>query len=69
MPDADRMLVYLIGHASEEAAAESFAAFRQDPAWTKARTESEAKAGGSLTEKENGVLAEFLKPTDYSPWK
>ncbi len=69
MPDADRMLVYLIGHASEEAAAESFAAFRKDPAWTKARTESEEKAGGSLTEKENGVVAEFLTPTDYSPWK
>ena len=69
MPHADRMLVYLIGHASEEAAAESFAAFRKDPAWTKARTESEEKAGGSLTEKENGVVAEFLTPTDYSPWK
>ena len=68
-PHADRMLVYLIGHASEEASAASFAEFRKDPAWTKARTESEAKAGGSLTEKENGVVAEFLKPTDYSPWK
>lgn len=68
-PHADRMLVYLIGHASEEAAAESFAAFRKDPAWTAARKASEEKAGGSLTEKKNGVVAEFLKPTDYSPWK
>ena len=68
-PHDDRMLVYLIGHESEDAAAESFAGFRKDPAWTKARTDSEEKAGGSLTEKENGVVAEFLKPTDYSPWK
>ena len=68
-PHDDRMLVYLIGHASEEAAAESFAAFRKDPAWTAARKASEEKAGGSLTEKDNGVVAEFLTPTDYSPWK
>ena len=68
-PHADRMLVYLIGHASEEAAAASFADFRKDPAWTKARKDSEERAGGSLTVPKTGVVAEFLKPTDYSPWK
>ena len=68
-PHADRMLVYLLAHASREAAGQSFAAFRQDPDWTKAKTASEEKAGGSLTEATDGVLSEFLVPTDYSPWK
>ena len=66
-PQADRMLVYLLAHASEEAARESFAAFRKDPDWLAARTASEEKAGGSLTEKKGGVVSEFLVPTDYSP--
>ena len=30
---------------------------------------SEEKAGGSLTVPKTGVVAEFLTPTDYSPWK
>lgn len=66
-PHADRMLVYLLAHASEDAAKQSFAAFRQDPDWLAARTASEQKAGGSLTEKEGGVVSEFLTATDYSP--
>jgi len=65
-PQADRMLVYLLAHDSVEAAAKSFGAFRQDPVWIKAKAASEEKAGGSLTEKENGVVSEFLVPTDYS---
>ena len=68
-PHADRMLVYLLAHASREAAKASFDAFRQDPDWTAAKTASETKAGGSLTEAKDGVLSEFLVPTDYSPWK
>ena len=43
-------------------------AFRMDPAWVAARKASEEKAGGPLTEKD-GVVSEFLKPTDYSPMK
>jgi uncharacterized protein YbaA (DUF1428 family) len=66
-PQADRTLVYLLAHASADAARESFAAFRKDPDWLAARTASEEKAGGSLTEKEGGVVSEFLVPTDYSP--
>ncbi len=66
-PDADRMLVYLLAHASREAARASFAAFRQDPDWRQARQASEAQAGGSLTEAKDGVRSEFLVPTDYSP--
>jgi hypothetical protein len=67
-PGADVTLVYVLAHKSPEAAKASFAAFGQDPAWVEARKASEAKAGGSLTEK-GGVVSEFLKPTDYSPLK
>lgn len=65
--DDDRMLIYLLAHKSEAAAKESFAAFRQDPDWLAAKKASEEAAGGSLTEKENGVVSEFLEATDYSP--
>ena len=68
-PDADRMLVYLLGHDSVDAAKASFDSFRQDPDWVVARKASEEKAGGSLTEATDGVLSEFLVPTDYSTWK
>lgn len=67
-PAADRTLVYLLAHASREAAAASFKAFGQDPAWKAAREASEKEAGGSLTAKD-GVKSEFLVPTDYSPTK
>ena len=68
-PGADNKLIYLLAHRSEQAAAESFKAFRTDPEWTKAKTASEAAAGGSLTTSPDGVLSLFLKPTDYSPTK
>src|SRR5947208_502391 len=67
--DADRMLIYLLAHKSQEEAKKSFDAFRQDPDWVAARKASEDKAGGSLTEAKGGVVSEFLKPTDYSPLK
>jgi hypothetical protein len=63
---ADTMLVYLVTHASREAAKASFDGFRQDPAWLAARKESEDKTGGSLTVAD-GVKSEFLVGTDYSP--
>src|SRR5438034_60289 len=72
LPDekgADNTLIYLLAHKSPEAAKASFDAFRKDPDWVKARTESETKAGGSLTEAKGGVVSEILKPTDYSPLK
>jgi hypothetical protein len=62
----DTQLVYLLVHESEDAAKKSFAAFRQDPDWVKAKAASEEKGG--LTEK-GGVKSLFLKPTDYSPLK
>lgn len=65
----DTTLVYLLAHKSPEAAKKSFDAFRMDPDWTAARTASEKKGGGSLTEPKGGVVSEFLKPTEYSPLK
>jgi hypothetical protein len=72
LPDqkgAENALIYMLAHKSPEAAKASFDTFRGDPDWVKARTESEKKAGGSLTEAKGGVVSEFLKPTDYSPLK
>jgi hypothetical protein len=64
----DNTLIYILAHASVEAAKTSFNNFRMDPAWLDARKASEAKAGGSLTAKD-GVKSEFMKATDYSPIK
>jgi len=66
-PKSQRRLVYLLAHKSQEAAKESFAGFRADPDWLAAKKASEETAGGSLTVKVNGVLSEFLIPTEYSP--
>ncbi len=69
LPDqqgADNTLIYILAHASQEAAAKSFDAFRADPDWKAARAASEAKAGGSLTTPD-GVKSQFLQATDYSP--
>lgn len=67
--DDDRMLIYLLAHKSIDAAKASFAAFRKDPDWLAAKKASEEAAGGSLTEKENGVVSEFWEAADYSPLK
>lgn len=65
-PAAENTLVYLLAHASEDAAKASFAAFRADPDWIAAKAASEEKGGGSLTVPD-GVKSVFLKATDYSP--
>lgn len=61
-------LVYLLAHASTDAAKASFDGFRADPAWVAAKAASEAKGGGSLTVPD-GVKSVFMKATDYSPLK
>lgn len=69
MPDqtgAENTLIYLLAHASPDAAKASFAGFRADPDWVAARKASEEKGGGSLTVPD-GVKSLFLKATDYSP--
>jgi hypothetical protein len=63
---ADDLLIYFIAHQNRDAAKASFDTFRADPAWTKARQESEEKAGGSLTTP-GGVTSVFMKATAYSP--
>lgn len=65
-PDAGTTLVYFLAHKSREAAKDSFDAFRKDPAWVAAKTESEKN--GPLTVKD-GVKSILLVPTDYSPTK
>lgn len=65
-PGADNRLVYLLAHASQDAAKASFKAFGEDPGWKSAREASEKDAGGSLTVS-GGVKSTFLTPTDYSP--
>jgi hypothetical protein len=59
---ADNTLIYILAHDNKEARDQSFAAFREDPAWTSAKAASEKN--GSLTTKVESIL---MKPTDYSP--
>ena len=68
--DADRKLIYILAHQSQEAGAASFGSFRTDPDWIAAKEASEKKAGGSLTEGGMaGVKSTYMKATDYSPTK
>jgi len=63
-PTAGNTLVYILEHASREEARKSWAAFRTDPAWLKAKAETEA--AGPIVAKVESV---FLTPTDYSAIK
>ncbi|MEZ6055137.1 MAG: NIPSNAP family protein [Planctomycetaceae bacterium] len=62
-PGSKNLLIYVVEHASREAAAESWKAFGADPEWKKARAESEAD-GSLLAKRPESV---FMKATDYSP--
>jgi len=64
--DKENTLVYVIQHDSPDAATKSWAAFRADPDWIKAKKASEDEAGGPLTEKVESV---FMTPTDFSALK
>jgi hypothetical protein len=59
---AGNTLVYILAHASVDAAKKSFDAFRADPDWIKARDASEAN--GKLLV--NPPASVFLTPTDFS---
>jgi hypothetical protein len=63
-PGKDNTLVYVISHASREAAKKSWAAFVADPEWQKVSEESQKD--GKIIEKIESV---FLDATDYSPLK
>ena len=63
-PLSENTLVYVIAHASREAAVKSWAAFNADPDWQAVRKTSQAD--GQLT---TGITSMFLAPTDFSPVK
>lgn len=63
-PRSENTLIYLLAHKDLESAKKSWAAFRDDPAWIKARTESEAR--GKLVVKVESV---YLNPADFSALK
>jgi NIPSNAP len=63
-PQSQNTLVYVIAHASREAAKKSWDAFRNDPEWKK--VSSESQVNGPIVAKVESV---FLDPTDYSPIK
>ena len=65
-PLKDNTLIYVLSHESREAAAKSWAAFRTDPDWVKAKADSEKD--GALTVP-NGVVSVFADPTEFSPIK
>jgi hypothetical protein len=54
-------LIYLLAHASHDAAKDSWAAFRADPGWIAARDASEVD--GRLAAE---VTSVYLDPTDFS---
>lgn len=60
--NTNNLLIYVLAHASRDAAKKSFAAFGADPEWKAAHKASEAN--GKLVAK---IESYFMKPTDYSP--
>ena len=63
-PKKADQLIYILAFPSREAADKSWAAFREDPDWIKAKDASEKD--GKLV---NRVESVFMNPTDYSPIK
>lgn len=63
-PLKDNTLIYVLAHESRDSAAKSWAAFRSDPDWVKAKADSEKD--GPLTTKVESVFAD---PTDFSAIK
>jgi hypothetical protein len=61
--EGEEKLIYILAYPSKDAADKSWKAFREDPEWKKARTESE-KNGALLAKAPDSV---YMKPTDYSP--
>ena len=63
-PEAGQGLVYILAYPSKEAKDAAWKGFRNDPAWKKAREESEKD--GKIVQKVESTL---LKATDYSAIK
>jgi hypothetical protein len=60
-PAKSNTLIYVLSHASRDAATASWKAFQADPEWIEVRDKSEA--GGKIVEK---VESTFMAKTDYS---
>ena len=63
-PAAENTLIYIISHDSREAAAESWAAFREDPQWQ--RVSEESQVDGRIV---SSVESVFMEATTFSPMK
>lgn len=63
-PRSQNTLIYIISHASREAAKKNWDDFRNDPDWQKVQKESEVN--GKIVSKLESV---FMDATDYSPMK
>lgn len=63
-PAKDNTLIYVISHASRDAAKQSWAAFAADPEWKKVSAESQVD--GPIVSK---VVSVYMDATDYSPIK
>ena len=64
-PAKDNTLIYVISHASREAAKKNWAGFSADPEWKAIAAASEAD-GGKIVEKVESV---YMDATDFSPMK
>src|SRR5262249_50212978 len=62
--EAEKKLYYILAYPSKADGEKSWQAFLDDPAWKKARDESEKD--GKLVDK---IESTWLNPTDYSPLK
>lgn len=65
---AANKLIYVLAHPSKDDGLAAFKAFREDPEWIKAKTESE-KDGSLTLPPPNGVKSIYMKATDFSPTK
>lgn len=63
-PARDNTLIYVISHASRDAAKQSWANFAADPEWKKVSAESQVD--GPIVSR---VVSVFMDATDYSPIK
>jgi hypothetical protein len=63
-PKSANTFVYILGHASREAARASWARFGMDPEWQELRATSEA--AGPIVAKVESI---FVNPLDFSPLK
>ena len=63
-PRSKNTLIYILAHASRDAAKKSWDGFQHDPDWIKVRTASEAN--GKIVAKVESIYAE---PTDFSAIK